>query len=133
MGSRYRYRRRSRNSFGSAVTDSAEIANRLSPRGAFIMGALGFALFYWVLPWLLVAWAEHNKAKMSGSFAPVFAKMIDEVFLRRFIHPSEWAGIAILVVCTFVGLWKLITWRGLARRGVQDASFVSRLFSRWID
>lgn len=133
MGSRYRYRRRSRNSFGSAVTDSAEIANRLSPRGAFVLGALGFALFYWVLPWLLVAWAEHNKAKMSGSFAPGFAKMIDEVFLRRLIHPSEWAGIAILVVCTLVGLWKLSTWRSLSRRGVREASFRSRSLARHLD
>ncbi|MBL8309005.1 MAG: hypothetical protein JNL19_01145 [Burkholderiales bacterium] len=132
MGSRYRYRRRSRNSFGSAVTDSAEIANRLSPRGAFVVGALGFALFYWVLPGLLVAWAEHNKAKMTGSFAPVFAKMIDEVFLRRFIHPAEWAGIAMLVVCWMIGLWKWLTWRSLTRRGVRQASVLSRLVSRWL-
>lgn len=96
------------------------------------MGALGFALLYFVLPKLIVAWADYNKAKMTGSFAPVFATMIDEVLLRRFIHPSEWAGIAILVVCWVIGLWKWITWRSLTRRGVRQASFLSGLFSRWL-
>ena len=128
-----RYRRRSRNNFGSAVADSAAIANRLSARGAFIVGALGFALFYFVLPWLLIAWAEHNKAKMTGNLASMWAKVIDDVFLRRFIHPSEWAGIAILIVCTFIGLWKFATSRELSRSDVTGASFFSRLISRWLD
>lgn len=98
-----------------------------------MMGWLGFALFYLVLPWLLHAWAEHNKAKLNGSLGPMWAKMIDEVFLRRFIHPSELAGIAILVVCSFIGVWKLFASRDLARRDVRDASFLSRLVSRWLD
>ena len=132
MNTRYR-RPRARNSFGSTVADSAAIANRLSPRGAFITGALGFTLFYFVLPWLLTAWANHNKAKMTGELASIWAKMIDEVFLRRFIHPSEWAGIAILIVCTFIGLWKLATWRPLSRQGERDVSWLSRLISRWVD
>ena len=95
-------RRRSRNSFGSTVADSAAIANRLSPRGAFITGALGFALLYFAVPWLLTAWANHNKAKLVGALGPMYAELMDEVFLRRLIHPAEWAGIAILIVCTFI-------------------------------
>ena len=126
-------RRRSRNGFGSTVADSAAIANRLSPRGAFITGALGFSLFYFVLPWLLTTWANHNKAKMTGELASMWAKMIDEIFLRRFIHPSELAGIAILIVSTFIGVWKLATWQSLSRQSERDASFLSRLFSRWLD
>ena len=133
MGSRYHYRRRSRNSFGSAIADSASTASRLSARGAFVLGGFGFLLFYLLLPWLLHAWAEYNKAKMTGSLAPMWGKMIDEVFLRRFVHPSELAGIAILVVCSFIGVWKLVTSRDLARRDVRDASFLSRLVSRWLD
>lgn len=126
-------RRRSRNRFGSTVADSAAIANRLSPRGAFITGALGFTLFYFVLPWLLTAWANHNKAKLVGALAPMYAKLIDEVFLRRLIHPSEWAGIAILIVCTFIGAWKRATWQPLSRQGERDASLLSRLISRFLD
>lgn len=133
MGTRYRRNRRSRNSLGSTVADSAAIANRLSPRGAFIYGALGFALFYFVLPWPLIVWANYNKAKMTGNLASMWGKVIDEVFVRRFIHPSEFAGIAIFVVCTFVGVWKLITWQALSRHDVRYASFFSRLFSRWLD
>lgn len=133
MGSRYRYRRRSRNSFGSAIADSASTASRISARGAFVLGGFGFVLFYLSLPWFLRAWAEYNEAKMTGSLAPTWAKIFDEVLLRRFIHPSELAGIAILVVCSFIGVWKLFTSRDLARRDVRDASFLSRLVSRWLD
>lgn len=133
MGSRYRYRRRSRNNFGSAISDAASTASRISARGAFVLGGFGFVLFYLLLPWLLHAWAEYNKAKMTGSLAPMWAKIFDEVFLRRFIHPSELAGIAILVVCSFIGVWKLVTSRNLSRLDVRYASFLSRLVSRWLD
>lgn len=126
-------RRRSRNSFGSTVADSAAVANRLSPRGALITGALGFTLFYFAVPWLLTAWANHNKAKLAGALAPMYAKLIDEVFLKRFIHPSEWAGIAILIVCTFIGVWKLATWQSLSRQSERDASILSRLITRFLD
>lgn len=133
MRTQYRRKRRSRNNFGSAVADSAEIANRLSPRGAFIVGAPGFVLFYFIVPWLLVVWADHNKAKMTGDLAAMWAKVIDDVFLRRFIHPSEWTGIAILIVCTFIGLWKFATRRELSRRDANGASIFSRLISRLLD
>jgi hypothetical protein len=133
MTSRYRHKRRPRNSFGAAVADSAESANRSSPGGAFVIGALGFVLFYFVVPWLLRAWADYNKAKISGELAPMMGKLIDEIFLRRFIFPSELAGIAILVVCTLIGFWRLITRRRLSHKRVRDVSFFSRLFSRWLN
>lgn len=81
-------RRRSRNSFGSTVADSAAIANRLSPRGAFITGALGFTFFYFVLPWALIAWADHNKAKMTGDLVNC-CEVINSHLTHGLGHPRD--------------------------------------------
>lgn len=89
----YKKRRgRSSNGFGGMVNDTAAIANKLGPKGALITGILGFLSFYFAFPWILVAWSDHNRAKMTGQLAPMMGKLLDDVFLRRFIHPLEWAG-----------------------------------------
>src|SRR5688500_6522955 len=109
MGKSKRYKqRRSHTGYGSAIAESASIANFFGPRGARIVRKAGYIFFYFVVPWALVAWADHNKAQMIGQHADIFARLLDEVFAKRFIWPAEWAGIAILIVGMTVACWKAL-------------------------
>lgn len=43
---------------------------------------------YVVVPWLLTLWAERGKAGLSSrTTGQAMRTVLDEVFLRRFIHP----------------------------------------------
>ena len=132
------YKRRSRrgrakNGFGSAVTDTVGIANAFGPKGTLIAGLAGFTIFYFVLPWAMTAWAGYNNAKMSGQHAALFGKLIDDIFIRRFIHPAEWAGIAILVACILLACWKAFTRTDLNRRNEHQLSALAKLLARFLD
>jgi 4-amino-4-deoxy-L-arabinose transferase-like glycosyltransferase len=118
---------------GGTVSDLADIANKFGPGGALITGVVGFILFYFAVPWLIEAWATHNKARVIGQLAPLWAKMVDEMFLRRFIHPAEWAGIAILLVCATVAIWKAITEQDMEHHTRRDAAWLSKLIARLFD
>lgn len=116
------------------VGDFACIANRLSPKGALVAGVIGFFSLYFVIPWMLVAWAEHNKAKMSaGAVGQAMGKLLDEIFIRRFIHPAEWAGIAVLLVCLGIAVWKAYTRTDLDYGSRRDASALAKLLARLLD
>jgi len=133
MGRRKKHSRRSSNSIGSVVSDSAAIANGLGAKGALIVGIVGFLTFYFFLPFVLAAWADYNKAKMVGPLAPVFEKLLDGVLFRRFIHPCEWAGIAILLVCAAVATWKVVTQTNLERDGEHNVTVLGKLLARFLD
>lgn len=42
------------------------IANNFGPKGALIVGVIGFVVFYFLIPAALEAWLEYNKAKLTG-------------------------------------------------------------------
>lgn len=105
------YRRQRSDSLADVVVDCAYIAARLGPVGAFTTGAVGFTVFYALLPFALLAWSDTNKAKLSGPFAAAFASLLDQVTWFRFIEPCQWCGIAILVVCWAIALWKMYVHR----------------------
>lgn len=131
---RYRKRSRSSNGFGGMVGDLAEIGNKFGPKGTLITGALGFVFLYLVVPWMLVAWAEHNKAKMSaGAVGDVARRIVDEVFIRRFIHPAEWAGIAVLLVCIGLACWKAFARTDLDYGDRRDMGTLAKLLARFLD
>lgn len=114
--------------------DLASIANKLSPRGALITGVIGFFSLYVIIPWMLVAWAEHNKAKMSaGAVGQTMGKLLDEIFIRRFIHPAEWAGIAVLLVCSGIAAWKAYTRTDLDYGNRRNASTFAKVLARFLD
>lgn len=125
-GGRRRYRHRSCGSLGSVVNDSAHIAVRFGPVGAMATGIVGFTLFHAVLPMLFTAWAEGNKAKLASPAATTLAKLIDSVMLHRFINPSEWAGIAILIVCSGIALWKLLRDDETSFHEIEAASWLAK-------
>lgn len=129
----YNKPRRASSGFGGTVCDMADIANKFGPQGALITGVVGFIVFYLAVPWLVEAWAAHNKEKMTGQLASMLGKMVDEVFFRRFIHPAEWAGIAILLVCTGVAIWKSITQQDMDYHTKRDAAWLSKLVARLFD
>lgn len=105
--SRRSYRKQRSDSLADVVFDCVHIAVRSGTLGAFTTGAVGFTIFYALLPVALQAWSDANKMKLSGPFAAVFASMLDQVMWYRFIEPCQWCGIAILLVCWAIALWKL--------------------------
>lgn len=130
---RRRYRHRSSGSFGSVVNDSAHIAVRFGPVGAMVTGIVGFTLFHAVLPALFTAWAEANKAKLASPVSTALAKFIDNVMLHRFINPSEWAGIAILIVCSGIALWKLLRDDEPSFHEIEAASWLAKSAAKQLE
>jgi len=105
--SRRSYRRQRGDSLADVVVDCAHIAARSGPLGAFITGTVGFAIFYALLPAALLAWTDANKVKLDGPLAAAFASLLDQITWYRFIEPCQWCGIAILLVCWTIALWKV--------------------------
>lgn len=130
---RYSNRHRSNNNLASVVSDTAAIATSLGPIGAAITGLVGFGFFYYAMPWLLMEWGSDNKAKMVGPLADIFGKMLDEIIFRRFIHPCEWVGIAILIACATVAFWKVCTDSEFDRHSQRQLSFIAKLLARFLD
>jgi hypothetical protein len=118
-----RYKRRL--SAASAVSDAAYIANHLSWRGAFALGLVSFAAFYWAIP----SWITHQAASLEGSR---LQSVVSAVLARR-IHYAEWLGIALLIACWLVAVWKYFTGRALSGRAERNVAFWSRLLGRRID
>lgn len=134
-GKRRNHRRHGRSSqgFGSMVGDTAAIASKFGPRGALTTGLIGFTALYFIIPWLLVLWADHNKASMKGQMASVMGQLLDEIFIRRFIRPSEWAGIAVLLVCVGIATWKAFTRTDLDYGERREMSTLAKLIARFLD
>lgn len=128
--SRRRYSRRGRGGLSAAVDDTAYIASSLGPVGALWTGAIGFTVFYTVLPLWMMAWTADRKASLKGPAAAAFAGLLDQVMWHRFISPSQWAGIAILVVCLAIAIWKLLDRAELHDEDVTFLSFFSKGVSR---
>lgn len=128
-----RYRKRNSTSLNSTVGDFGSIANSFGPKGAFFTGVAGFVFFYLVMPLVLQGWADHNKAQMTGQLAPMMGKLLDDILIRRFIHPSEWVGIAILILGSVISVWKLVTNSSMDRSQQREASFWSRMLARFLD
>lgn len=106
--SRRRYSRRSRSGLSAAVDDTARITAKFGPIGALWTGVIGFAVFYVGLPACILAWSEESKANLEGLTAAAFANLLDQVMWHRFVSPCQWAGIAILLVCLAIAIWKYL-------------------------
>lgn len=130
--SRRRYSRRRRGSLSSAVDDTAHIAARFGPVGALWTGAIGLAIFYAALPACMMAWTEERKTGLKGPAAVALANLLDQVMWHRFISPCQWAGIAILLVCTAIAIWKYFDQADLDVECVTFLSAVSKIVSRLI-
>lgn len=128
--SRRRYSRRGRGGLSSAVDDTAHIATTFGPVGALWTGVIGFGVFYTVLPLCMIAWTEERKASLKGPAAAAFANLLDQVLWHRFVSPCQWAGIAILLVCSAIAVWKLLDLDDLNDEDVTFLSFISKGISR---
>lgn len=120
--------------FGSMVGDTAAIANKFGPVGVLVTGVGAFIFFYITVPWLLTRLAEHGKDGLSGSATgQAMRTVLDEVFLRRFIHPSEWAGIAALVICLLLAVWKMCLTTGPDSENRERLTWIGKLLARFLD
>ena len=128
--SRRRSRRRSGNSLGSVVDDSAHIAAQFGPLGAMTTGAIGFVIFYVALPFGAMAWSDSEKAKLIGPMGTVFARLLDQVVWQRLIGPSQWAGAAILLVCWVIAAWKCFSTVAIRDDELAGASWAAKLLAR---
>ncbi|MDM4765967.1 hypothetical protein [Pelomonas sp. SE-A7] len=130
--SRRRYSRRRRGSLSSAVDHAAHIAVRFGSVGALWTGAIGFVVFYAALPACMMAWTAERKASLKGPAAAAFANLLDQVMWHRFIAPSQGAGIAILLVCSAIAIWKFFGQHDLDDKSVTALGAVSKFVSRLI-
>lgn len=64
---------------------------------------------------------------------PYMARVVDEAFLRRFINPSEWAGLAMLIVGLGIAAWKAHSLRELCHRDEQRMGSIARIIARLLD
>lgn len=127
------YGRRNRGGLSSAVDDTAHIAASFGPAGALWTGVIGFGVFYTALPLCMMAWTAERKASLKGPAAAAFASLLDQVMWHRFISPCQWAGIAILMVCSAIAVWKLLDRAELHDEDVTFLSFISKSISRLIE
>lgn len=116
----------------SAVDDMAHIAAKFSPVGALCTGVIGFVVFYAALPTCMLAWTAERKASLKGPTAQVFAQLLDQVLWQRFIWPCQWAGVAILLMCSAIALWKHLGQADLDGDDMTLLSAVSKVVSRLI-
>lgn len=116
------------------MSDVVGLAAKFGPRGALITGGIGFVLFYFFVPELLLLWASHTKDKMShGIVGTAMKQLVDEIFIRRFINPSKWAAIAILIGCMLTACWKALTRTDLDYESRRDMTWFSKLLARFLD
>lgn len=129
MSNRRRHRRRD-DSLGSVVDDSVRVAAGFGPVGALTIGAIGFAVFYAILPIALMTWIDANKAKLVGPAAAALANLLDQVMWHRFISPSQWVGVAILLACSAIAAWKVFISDALTDTELSAASLSAKLLAR---
>lgn len=81
----------------------------------------------------MMAWTAERKASLQGPAAAAFANLLDQVIWYRFISPCQWAGVAILLVCSAIALWKHLGQAELKGDDVTLLSAASKLVSRLIN
>ncbi|WP_423600906.1 hypothetical protein [Roseateles sp. MS654] len=100
------------------------------PRVALILGAVGFAFFYWLFPMFVHGVVENAKSQMNN---PMYAQWLDQLMERRFVHASELAAWAILLVCGGIATWKALTRRSVTDAQGRDAGWLARTLARLLD
>lgn len=113
---RRRYRHRDAG-LGPVVDDATHIAAWFGPVGALVVGVTSFVYFYAAVPLAIVAWIDITKPKLCGSAVEVLVGVLNQIVLHRFIEPCQWAGIAILIACTVIALWKYMVVNGPTNSG----------------
>ena len=117
-----RRRIRKRSAASRVVGDASSLANRLSWKGAVLLGAVLFAVFYWLLP----AWFRSNlEMVQTNALRPV----IEYVYGRR-IHWSQLIGIALALVCAFYAVHNYFSSRRLGHQGERSVGMLSRILAR---
>lgn len=129
MSRRYRYNRDNTH-LGSAVDDAVHVAAQLGPVGAMVVGIVGFVCFYAAVPLAIVAWINGTNSKLTSPVAAAFAEILDHIVLHRFIEPCQWAGVAILVACVVIALWKYETGKGPTHSELVGVSILAKLVAR---
>lgn len=79
-----------------------------------------------------MAWYEERKAALNGPAAAVLAQALDQIIWQRVISPCQWAGIAILLVCTAIAVWKYFNQANLGDEVVTFMATASKVISRLI-
>lgn len=130
---KYRGHRRSGSNLGSTVSDVGAIANKFGPKGALIAGAIGFVVLYFLIPAALEAWLAYIRANMTGRLAVAMGQLLNQLLTVKYIRAYEWAGIATLLLCAAISLWKAVTQESVSYQGQKDANFFAKLLARFLD
>lgn len=117
--------RRKRSIAGETLAETTFIANRLSWKGAAILGLLLFVIFYWLLP----IWINNRLSLLQKN---MFRPMVETIFAPQ-VHWVQWLDIALVLVCTFFAVRNYFVSERLDRYGEHNVNFFSRLLARWLD
>ena len=122
---RNRYYRRRGSSASQIIRDTTKTASRLSWRKCLVLGAIGFAMFYWLIP----GWIEHQMAAQAQhQFFPAI-----EAVLGRRLRFLRLAGIGIALVCIFFALRNYHMQRRMSHAGLEATGFFARVLARILD
>jgi hypothetical protein len=110
---------------GEMLADTSYVANRLSWKGAAVLGAVLFVVFYWLVP----AWINHQLNSLQSN---LYRPLIEAAFARR-VHWVQWLGVALGLVCTFFAIRNYFSSQQLGRYGERNVSFFSRFVARWLE
>jgi hypothetical protein len=120
-----RYSRRRGPSASRIIRETASAANRLSWRKCLVLGAIGFVMFYWLVPGVV----EH---RISGQASNPFFPAI-EVSLRRTLRFLKLTGVGIALVCVFFAVRNGYTRQRMGHAGLHATGFFARLLARILD
>lgn len=122
--------RRRRNRNADIVDDVATLASRNGPVAALLTGLVCFIILYVLLPLAILRWVVARTAEAHGPLSTAVASLTSTLISHRFVEPFQWAGVAALLACTAIALWKLIYAGELAQSRVAFTSAVAKAIAR---
>ena len=122
---RKRYYRRRGSPASRIINDTTRTASRLSWRKCLVLGAIGFAIFYWLAPGLI----EHMIASQAQS--QLFPAI--ETIIGRRLRFLRLAGIGIALVCLFFAIRNYFTQQRMDHTTLGSTGFFARLLARILD
>lgn len=113
---------RKRSSAARVAGEASALANRLSWKGAALLGVVLFVVFYWLLP----AWLRSN---LNPAPTSALRPVVEYVVGRR-IYWSQILGIALALVCAFYAVHNYFSSRRLGHQGQRGVGMLSRILAR---
>jgi len=122
---RHRAYRRRASIESQLVRDTTRGAALLNSLACLLLGVTLFLLFYWILP----SWLQ---GRLQQQYDNPYQPLLQGFFARR-ERLLELAGIASLIGCLVLAVWKHLTRRAMPSQGQQATDLLSRLLAKLLN